>query len=160
MRKIKNPWLHKEGYDCFGCSPDNPIGVHMEFFEDGDDIVSFWRPSEHYQGWIDTLHGGIQSTLIDEIAGWVVTRKLQTAGMTRRLEVDFLKPVMTTETQITLRARIAEQRRSIVYIDVTLENARGEVCSKGRAVYFAMNEQRAREMGFTECELEGDELMF
>lgn len=32
MRKIKNPWMDKEGYNCFGCSPDNPIGVHMEFF--------------------------------------------------------------------------------------------------------------------------------
>lgn len=44
MRKIKNPWMDKEGYNCFGCSPDNPIGVHMEFFEDGDDIISFWKP--------------------------------------------------------------------------------------------------------------------
>ena len=65
MRKIKNHWVHKEGYDCFGCSPDNPLGVKMEFYEDGDDIVCFWKPQAHYQGWIDTLHGGIQATLID-----------------------------------------------------------------------------------------------
>lgn len=50
MRKIKNPWMDKEGYNCFGCSPDNPIGVHMEFFEDGDDIISFWKPQTHYPG--------------------------------------------------------------------------------------------------------------
>ena len=72
MRKIKNPWLHKEGYNCFGCSPDNPFGLHMEFFEDGDDIVSFWKPNRNYQGWINTMHGGIISTLIDETAGWVI----------------------------------------------------------------------------------------
>ena len=56
MRKIKNPWMQKEGYNCFGCSPDNPVGVHMEFYEDGDDIISFWKPQTHYQGWIDTMH--------------------------------------------------------------------------------------------------------
>ncbi|MBQ5606378.1 MAG: PaaI family thioesterase, partial [Prevotella sp.] len=74
MRKIKNPWVGKEGYNCFGCSPNNPLGVKMEFYEDGKEIVSFWRPQADYQGWIDTMHGGILSTLIDEAAGWVVFR--------------------------------------------------------------------------------------
>jgi hypothetical protein len=25
-KKIINPWRNHEGYNCFGCSPDNPIG--------------------------------------------------------------------------------------------------------------------------------------
>ena len=28
-----------EGYNCFGCSPDNEAGVRMEFYEDGDEVV-------------------------------------------------------------------------------------------------------------------------
>ena len=40
MKKIINPWLHKEGYDCFGCAPDNPLGLKMDFFEDGNEIIS------------------------------------------------------------------------------------------------------------------------
>lgn len=130
----------------------------MEFYEDGDDIVSFWNPKTHYQGWINTMHGGILSTLIDETAGWVVFRKLQTSGMTTRLEVRYKKPVMTTEPQITVRAHITEQRRSIVTIDVKVENSRGEICTEGRATYFAFDRKKAQEMGFTSCELEGDEL--
>ena len=78
MQKIINPWLHKEGYNCFGCAPENPIGLHMHFYEEGDKIVSFWQPQEQFQGWVGTLHGGIISTLIDETAGWAVSRKLQT----------------------------------------------------------------------------------
>lgn len=159
MRKIKNPWTHKEGYNCFGCCPDNPAGVHMEFYEDGDEIISFWKPQAHYQGWINTMHGGILGTLIDETAGWVVFRKLQTSGVTSRLEVRYKKPVMTTEPQITLRAHIAEQKRNIVTISVTIENARGEVCVEGNATYFAFDRKHAEEMGFTQCELEGDELL-
>ena len=34
MRKILNPWVNREGYDCFGCCPTNPYGVHMDFYED------------------------------------------------------------------------------------------------------------------------------
>ena len=49
MRKIKNPWTGKEGYRCFGCSPDNEVGLKMQFYEDGDDVVCFWKPMERYQ---------------------------------------------------------------------------------------------------------------
>ena len=63
MRKIKNPWMQKDGYNCFGCSPDNPIGIHMEFYENRDEIISFWHPQTQYQGWVDTMHGGILATI-------------------------------------------------------------------------------------------------
>ena len=39
-----------EGYNCIGCSPDNPFGLHLCFYEDGDDIVTTWKPSPLYQG--------------------------------------------------------------------------------------------------------------
>lgn len=159
MRKIKNPWVGKEGYFCFGCAPENPLGLHMDFFEDGDDIVSFWKPDGRFQGWVNTLHGGIISTLIDEIAGWVVSRKLQTTGVTSRLDVRYRKPVLTTETQITLRARIVRQMRNVVVIGVTLENAKGEICDEAEATYFTFGHDKACEMGFTDCGLEGDELI-
>ena len=160
MRKIKNTWLQKEGYHCFGCCPDNPAGVHMEFFEDGDEVVCFWLPQAHFQGWVDTLHGGIQSTLIDEIASWVVFRKLQTTGVTNKLEVKFMKPIMTTENQITLRARLVEMKRQVAFIEVKVYNSQEELCTEGKAVYFTANQEKAREMGFSTCELEGEELLF
>lgn len=71
----------------------------------------------------------------------------------------YKKPVMTTEGQITVRGRIAEQRRNLVTIDVRIENSHGEVCVEARAVYFAFDKKKAEEMGFTSCELEGDELL-
>lgn len=50
MKKIINPWKDMEGYNCFGCSPDNEAGVRMEFYEDGDEVVSIWKPRPEYQG--------------------------------------------------------------------------------------------------------------
>ena len=64
MKKIINPWLHKEGYYCFGCAPNNEAGVKMEFYEDGDDVVSIWKPEAKYQGCINTLNVGIQAVLL------------------------------------------------------------------------------------------------
>ena len=53
MKKIINPWKDMEGYNCFGCSPDNEAGVRMEFYEDGDEVVSIWKPRPEYQGWLN-----------------------------------------------------------------------------------------------------------
>ena len=39
MKKIINPWKGLEGYNCFGCAPNNEAGVKMEFYEDGDEVV-------------------------------------------------------------------------------------------------------------------------
>lgn len=154
IKKIINPWIGHPKYNCFGCSPSNPFGLHMEFFEDGDDIVSTWHPGTHYQGWIDTVHGGILSTLIDEVSGWVVTRKLQTSGYTVKLNVRFRKAVSTTDPELTIRARITKQERSLVYIHAEIRNSNGELCNEGEVVYFVMNQEKAKEMGFMRCEVE------
>ena len=97
MKKIINPWIGIDGYNCFGCCPTNDAGIKMEFYEDGDEIVSFWQANEHYQSYLNTLHGGIQATLIDEIAGWVVFHKLQTIGVTNRLNVVYKKALHIDE---------------------------------------------------------------
>ena len=131
----------------------------MEFFEDGDDVLCFWRPQEHFQGWVGVLHGGIISTLIDEAAGWVVMRKLQAAGMTARLNVSFHKALNSDEVQITVRARIQDRRRNVVTIHVTVENAHNEVCAEGDAAYFVLSEEKSQQMGFTHWDVEGDNLL-
>ena len=159
MRKIRNPYLGKVGYNCFGCCPDNPIGLHMEFFEDGDDVISYWRPQDHYQGWVGVMHGGILSTICDEIAAWVVSRKLQTAGVTSRLEVNYRHPVNVTDSQLTVRAHIKEQRRNIVIISVTIANSRDEVCVESEVTYFALPKEKSEAMGFSPFEVEDEQLL-
>ena len=155
MKKIKNPWLHKPGYNCIGCSPDNPMGLHLDFWEDGEDVVSRWTPTADYQGWIDTLHGGVQSLLLDEVAGWVVTRKLQTTGVTSKMEVQYVKPISTYDSLLTIRARISRQMRNVVFIEGEIYDAHGEVCTKATLTYFCASRQKAEEtMGFCGCDVE------
>lgn len=154
MKKIVNPWikLEKDGYNCFGCAPNNPYGLKMEFYEDGDDIVSFWTPTENYQGWLHTLHGGIQSLLIDEIAGWLVARKLQTSGMTTSLEVKFKNPITTgTGTQLEIRARLKEISHNFAFISAQIR-CDGRLCSSGKLTYFCFSKEKAAaDFHFTAC---------
>ncbi len=136
MKLIKNSWLEKEGYNCIGCCPNNPNGFHLVFYEDGDDVVSMWTPTQNHQGWINTLHGGVQALLMDEVAGWVVTCKLQMTGVTSKMDIQYIKPIYICEPQLTIRARVNHIMRNVVFIDAEIRNSDGEVCSKSMLVYF------------------------
>jgi len=154
MKKIINPYDHKPGYNCFGCNPDNPIGLHLQFYEDGEEVVTRWSPSENYAGWVNTLHGGIISTIMDEVASWVIMRRLQTSGVTTRLEVKFRHPVSTKEPEIIVRGKLTASARNYHTVSLTLHDSNGTLCDTGEAVYYAFPQERAREMGFTGCHCE------
>lgn len=159
MKKIINPWKGLDGYNCFGCAPNNESGVKMEFFEDGDEVVSRWKPQPQFQGWIDTLHGGIQAVLLDEICAWVVLRKLQTTGVTSKMETRYMKSISTNDPYITLRANIQEVKRNIIVIEARLYNYAGELCTKAVCTYFTFSQEKSREeMHFLECEVEDEEI--
>lgn len=131
----------------------------MEFYEDGEAIVSRWKPRQEFQGWVDTLHGGVQATLADEIASWVVFRKFQTSGVTSKMEVRYLKPISTRDEYITLRAVVARQARNLVDIAVEIFSSDGTLCTKASCLYFLFPKDKAREeFHFCECELESEEV--
>jgi acyl-coenzyme A thioesterase PaaI-like protein len=154
MKKIINPWRNHPEYNCFGCCPDNPIGLHLEFYEDGDYIVSKWNPQHNYQGWVNTIHGGILSTPIDEVGRWGGTRKLQTSGYTVQMNVKFKKAIPTTEPELTIRAKESKQVRNLAYINAEITNSNGELCNEGKPIYFLMNQDKAKEIRFLHCEVE------
>lgn len=157
MKKIINPWEGLDGYMCFACSPANTSGLHMEFYEDGDDVVALWKPDGRYQGWLNTLHGGIQSTLMDEVGGWIVVRKLQTTGVTSKLDAKFMKSISTEEPQLTIRGRIKDKKRNAVFIEAEICNSAGELCSRADMVYFTISPEKAREeFHFQGCRTEDE----
>ncbi len=158
MKKVINPWSRIDGYHCFGCDPNHESGLRMEFYEEGEEIVSLWHPRQDFQGWIDTLHGGVQATLADEISSWVVFRRFQTSGMTSKMEIRYHRPIRTTDDHILLRASVREQRRNLVTIGVRIYDVHEELCTEATCTYFLFPPERARqEFRFSGCDVENDE---
>ncbi len=138
MKKIENQWMREEGYHCFGCDPNHEHGLKMEFFEDGEDVVSIWQPTDEYQGWVNILHGGIQATLIDELCGWTIFHKFQSSAVTSKMEIRYRKPVKIDGGKLTLRSQVVDVHRNIVTISAQIFNADGELCTEGNCVFFMM----------------------
>ncbi len=151
MRQIKNPFANQPGYGCFGCSPQNEQGLRMSFAEEGEEVVCAWAPEQRFAGYGGILHGGIQATLHDEIASWLVFVKLSTAGFTERLEIDYRSPVRIDAGPLVLRSRLDRLEGNKAYIKTSLFDGKGKLGSESLAVYFTLPQHIARKrMAFPE----------
>jgi uncharacterized protein (TIGR00369 family) len=52
--------------ECFGCSPTNPHGLHLELRRRGDEIFCEHVVAAPFDGAKGVVHGGIQAVLLDE----------------------------------------------------------------------------------------------
>ncbi len=144
MRKLVSPYRKYKEYNCFGCSQDNPSGLRMQFYEDGEDIYCEWKPDSNFEGFHNILHGGIQATMMDEIASWVVFVKLKTAGVTRRMETNYLSPLYIDKGNVYLRARVSETEDLLALVEVKLYDENMKLCTEGMVHYFTFPERIAR----------------
>lgn len=117
----------------------------MSFYEDENKVLSFWEPREDYQGFTNVLHGGIQATLMDELASWYIFVKVRTSGMTEGMKVSYHHPVYINGGSITLTAELQERKKRRVEILVRLHQGDGEEPkSEGLCTYAVFPEPLAR----------------
>ena len=116
------------------------------------------RDREAVLSWIDTLHGGIQATLLDEICGWVVFYQLQTSGVTAKMEMRYRKPVSTLWPYIRLNAKLVEQRRNIAIVHGEILSPEGVCCAECNCTYFIYSGEKSIEMGYIPARLAEEEV--
>ncbi len=67
LSNTESPFIqdYMEGNICFGCGKDNPEGLQIKSYWQGDECLCDFESSEKYQGWKNLMNGGILATLID-----------------------------------------------------------------------------------------------
>jgi uncharacterized protein (TIGR00369 family) len=89
---------------CFVCGRANPVGLGLEFYEDADtkQVRADVTVPDQYQGYPGVVHGGIVSTILDEVSGRAVMLQEGDEGLmaTLRMTVRFRRPT-PTETPLT-----------------------------------------------------------
>ena len=142
--KVRNPFAGLDDYQCFGCDPDNPIGLKLQFVRSGETISARWEPRADLEGYPGVVHGGIQATLVDEIGAWYVYAVLGTAGVTKSLNIEYKKPALLDEGPFTVRGSGERSGKREARIHVTLENGSGETCAVAECIYMVFSEEIAR----------------
>lgn len=55
---------------CFVCGVENPIGLHLKFYETGPgEVTADINLTDQYQGYPGIVHGGVIAAMLDEAAG-------------------------------------------------------------------------------------------
>jgi uncharacterized protein (TIGR00369 family) len=128
---------HRENDSCFVCSPHNAAGLQLQFYTDGEKVVSWFEVPAHLSGWDRIFHGGLIATMLDEVMGWTALHILKQMTLTREITVKFLKPVYVGE-EIRIEGKPYEVRgeREAV-IRGFLYNRRDDLCARATG-HFAL----------------------
>jgi putative hydrolase of the HAD superfamily len=126
----------KDDQWCFACGSQNPHGLRLSNIHlEGCECVCSFTPQKVHQGWAGILHGGITSTLLDEMMTHVLWRMgydAVTAEMTVRLR----KPIPLDEP-LRVRGWIARQRGKFAETEGEVTLADGTVAATATAKFFA-----------------------
>lgn len=84
------PWSGRADHHCFGCSPANPIGLALEFTEDGDSLSTEFKLDKHYESYPGVVHGGILALVCDETMGNLVVMRLGAPALTTSMRTRYV----------------------------------------------------------------------
>lgn len=140
-KEIENPFLSIEGYNCFGCGPRNAAGLRMKFYYDEatEEVFSRLTPRAEHCGYPGVLHGGIQATMLDEVAYWAVHQATGKPALTVRMELD-LKKAVTIPAEVEVRAKVEAVRKRIVKVQAKLL-VDNELKAQAKVTYFLADPQ-------------------
>ncbi len=97
---------------CFACGTDNPIGLKLEFKYTSGGVEANFIPGKEHQGFVNLVHGGILSTIMDEAMAHAVL-SLQLKAVTARMGVSYKKPTRIGEP-LTVKGRIVEKKGRLI----------------------------------------------
>jgi uncharacterized protein (TIGR00369 family) len=127
---------------CFGCGPDNPVGLKLCFEKAGDVVRSATRITREYAGYRDFAHGGIVATILDEAMGWAMLHVAGRHGVTKTLRVNYRRPV-TVERAVTVTARVTSHDDTVVMLEARIEDERGRLLASAEGEWVTVREERS-----------------
>lgn len=102
----------RDDHNCFGCGRLNLHGLQLKFYLTEDGVYAPFTPGPAQEGYVGLVHGGIITTVLDEVMAWSLYR-LEIWTVTAKIEVVFRRPV---EVGVATRAtgRLVKDRRRLL----------------------------------------------
>jgi acyl-coenzyme A thioesterase PaaI-like protein len=125
-----DPPLHRR---CFACGQDNDRGLGLTFSPiKNDSIEGYFLCDDSFQGYKDTLHGGIIATILDS----AMVNYLFSLGITARtgrLNIRYYLPVKTN-CAARVNAWLFRSRAGLFVMKGNLSQ-HGKVCAEAKATF-------------------------
>lgn len=138
---------------CFGCGAHNSRGLRLRFEYAPGGCRLRCRLDPDLCGIEGIAHGGIVATLIDEASAWALIGQLGRFGMTRTLQIEYLRPV-PTGAEVEARACIEAHDERSATVTAEIIDGAGRVLARARSVWALLDAARlAQRTGLDERHL-------
>ena len=128
------PFAHSAHNRCFGCGQANANGLRLEFLLASDGaVVSLPIVPEAFEGHPGYVHGGIIATLLDEAMSKAV-RALGRPSMTRKMEVEYLRPV-PSGAPLRIEGRVVRNEGRKHWAEAVVVNAEETALARGQGLF-------------------------
>jgi len=135
--------------NCFICGKDNPIGLKITFERKDGKAIGEYTPSRNFEGYKDVLHGGIISSLLDEVMVYAVFSEGHLC-VTTHMEVKFRKAAKIGE-KLLIEGSILADRGKLILTEGKILNQEGDIVATGKGKFFKaegeLREQLLQGMG-------------
>ena len=139
-------------HSCFGCSPLNPSGLQMTFYTNETAVYSKVTVPEHLCGWNNLVHGGVLSTILDEIMSWATIYLLKQVPMTKSISVDFLKPVYVGNPLKAEGTVLDKKGKHEALMEGRIYNKDDVCCAKATGTFAVFSPAVAKRLHITDSE--------
>lgn len=146
-------------HNCFACGTLNTSGLGLVLHLEPERSWTELTLDRRFEGWEGIAHGGIVSTILDEVMAWSLVAS-DNWGVTARLAVEFRRPV-PIDTAIRADGWVSRSRRRVVDTSArVIEIESGIELATATGVYVAADAARKRKLqdryGFRRLDAVGD----
>ena len=129
-----------EGHYCFACGTANPKGLNLQFYRQGDKVCAEITLDRTHEGWENIAHGGIVSTLLDEVMSWAILYTKKDFYVTRKMDVKYVRPVMVG-TSLTASGMVTDSSAPPkVRAKAEVRDDKGHLLVRGRGEFVQVSD--------------------
>jgi predicted thioesterase len=125
---------------CFGCSPDNPHGLKIDFTIKDNIVIGEFVSYTYHMGPPDAVHGGIIATLIDESISFLGRGVLKEDVRTMRVEIVFRNQAPIGE-RLWVEARLQEEKSRKLIITAQVYTEKNTIAKATGTLYKVKKKQ-------------------
>lgn len=113
---------------CFACGRQNPSGLQLPILPLAEGVELDFVLDERFAGWAGIVHGGIVTTVLDELLAWAC-RNAGRDAVTAEIQVRFRKP-LRVGCRFRGEGRIVSQRGRLLLARSWLLDDDGQVIAE------------------------------
>lgn len=145
---------------CYVCGQNHPRGLRVRFFVGTfGQVHTRFSPDCTQTSYENVVHGGVISTLLDELLGWPIALQTGRVAHTGELTVRFVKPMVVGHTYLAT-ARPGTDRGGYWEGEGDIRNEEGEICAKAGGKYFLLSAEETATFAEALTYQPGDALVF